>query len=331
MAIRVTYFQRRPQTAYFSVERLFEGVRKALTGAVQARVAISRYPSRGPLRLLYNMIEAVFRQGDVNHITGDVHYLALLLRKRRTILTILDLVTVHRLGGLRKHVFLFFWYWLPIKRSAMITVISAATLMDLLRHVRIAPDKIRIIHCCISPGFHQDLRPFNAANPVILQIGTGPNKNLERVTEALAGLPCRLRIIGRISAQQEAHLINFGVTFTSVADVTDQQMIEEYRECDLLLFASTYEGFGLPIVEAQATGRPVVTSDLLSMPEVAGGAACLVDPFVVAGIRAGIMKIIADPDYRENMVTNGLVNVERFKAEVIAQQYTALYEEMHVP
>jgi len=328
MAIRVTYFQRRPQTAYFSVERLFEGVRMALTGAVQARVAVSRYPSRGPWRLLYNMIEAVFRQGDVNHITGDVHYLALLLQKRRTVLTILDLVTVHRLGGLRKRLFLYFWYWLPIKRSAMITVISAATRMDLLRHVRVAPDKIRIIHCCISPAFHPDLRPFNAANPVILQIGTGPNKNLERVAEALVGLPCRLRIVGRISPQQEAHLNLLGLAFTSVADVTDEQMIEEYRQCDLLVFASTYEGFGLPIAEAQATGRPVVTSDLLSMPEVAGKAACLVDPFVVAGIRAGIMKVVHDSGYRENLVATGLVNVERFKAETIAQQYTALYEEI---
>ncbi len=96
----------------------------------------------------------------------------------------------------------------------------------------------------------------------------------------------------------------------------------------MLVFASTYEGFGLPIVEAQATGRPVVTSDTLSMPEVAGDAACLVDPFNVESIRNGILKVIQDTGYREQLVQNGLKNVERFKPESVAMQYLALYREL---
>jgi len=93
----------------------------------------------------------------------------------------------------------------------------------------------------------------------------------------------------------------------------------------MLVFASTYEGFGLPIVEAQATGRPVVTSNILSMPEVAGGAACLVDPFNVASIREGIAKVIQDSSYREYLVRLGFENVKRFQPENIAKNYLDIY------
>jgi glycosyltransferase involved in cell wall biosynthesis len=98
--------------------------------------------------------------------------------------------------------------------------------------------------------------------------------------------------------------------------------------CDLLVFASTFEGFGLPIVEAQATGRPVVTSNIMSMPEVAGDAACLVDPFNVSSIREGVLKVINDSDYRNALVKAGFENVKRFQPEQIARQYAELYHEL---
>src|SRR5262249_49098549 len=99
-----------------------------------------------------------------------------------------------------------------------------------------------------------------------------------------------------------------------------------YHEADVVLFASTYEGFGLPILEAQATGRPVVTSNLHSLPEVAGPAACLVDPFDVASIHAGVLRVLSEPLYRENLISAGFENVKRFTAQKIAAKYAALYE-----
>jgi len=98
-----------------------------------------------------------------------------------------------------------------------------------------------------------------------------------------------------------------------------------YRECDLVVFASSYEGFGLPILEANATGRPVVTSNVCSMPEVAGGAACLVDPFDVASIRAGVNRVLSDPAYRESLIVAGFENAKRFGAARIARAYADVY------
>lgn len=329
--MRVTFYHRRPQGANFSIERLFADIRAAMPEDVDARVAVSRFPSRGLWGRVYNAIEAAFRQGDVNHITGDVHFLTFLLRRKKTLLTIHDLVSVHRLTGLRKRVFLFFWYWLPIKRAALVTVISQSTKEDLLRHVRIIPQKVRVVHDCVSEAFAPDHKEFNAARPVILQVGTGPNKNFERVAEALQGVSCHLRVIGRLSDRQTKVLRQFGIEYSSASNISDEEVVAEYRHCDMLVFVSTYEGFGLPIVEAQATGRPVVTSNVMSMPEVAGGTACIVDPFDVASLREGILKVIDNPGYRDELVRLGFENIKRFSTEQIASQYMGIYRELLLP
>jgi len=326
--MRVTFYQRRPQGANFSVERLFSDVRNALPDSVNARVAVSRFPSRGFFRRIYNMLEAVSRQGDINHITGDVHFLTYFLSGKRTLLTILDLVSAHRLKGWRRAVFLFFWYWLPVRRAKLVSVISEFTRQELLSHVNIDPARVRIVPACVSGDFSPDPKEFNSANPVILQIGSGQNKNIERVIQALKGISCHYRIIGKLNSCQLSALQNCGISHSSVSNISNPEVADEYRRCDMLVFASTYEGFGLPILEAQATGRPVVAGAVCSMPEVAGQSACLVDPFDVDSIRAGILKVIENRTCREELVRLGFENVKRFSAEKIALQYTDIYMEL---
>lgn len=326
--MQVTLYQRRPQGANFSIERLFAEIRKALPVDIHTNVAICRFESKGVWRRMYNIVEAVFRQGDVNHVTGDVHFLDFLLVRKRTILTIHDLVSVHRLRGIRKQLFFFLWYWLPVKRAKIVTVISESTKVDLLDHMSISNQKTRVVHNCVSPDFVLFPGVFNAIKPVILQVGTKPNKNLQRVAEALQGVPCHLHIIGKLPDQDARLLQLHEVDYSSVSGITNAELLEEYRCCDLLLFASTFEGFGLPIIEAQATGRPVITSNLLSMAEVAGASACLVNPFDVQSIRAGVIKIIQDSSYREGLIESGLENVKRFRAEAIAAQYADIYREL---
>ena len=87
-----------------------------------------------------------------------------------------------------------------------------------------------------------------------------------------------------------------------------------------------YEGFGMPILEAQAVGRAVISSNLFSMPEVAGDSAVLVDPFNIGEIRSAILKIISDDTFREDRIRKGFENIKRFDPELIANQYFGLYE-----
>lgn len=328
--IRLTHYQRRSdRVLQNSVERLNEDVREHLSSNILVKICINRFFSRGLFGRIYDIVRAHYYQSDVNHVTGDVHFLTYLLDRRRTVLTILDCVLLERLHGIRRALIWLFWYWLPEKRCVAITVISEATRQQVLRHLRCDPDKVRVIYCNVSEEFKPVPRPFNVKRPRLLQIGAGPNKNVEGIAAALEGLNCDLVIIGPLSPAQIDLLKQCRTNYINYVNLSREALLEQYHCCDMVVFASTYEGFGLPIVEANAVGRPVVTSNIWSMPEVAGEAACLVDPFHVPSIRAGISRVIEDAIYREFLVERGFENVKRFKIENIAHQYEELYRDIH--
>lgn len=295
---------------------------------VECKIAISKYVSSGVIIRIYNIIEAYFRQGDINHIAGDIHYLSYFLRKKITLLTILDCGFTEEKRGISKYLMKLLWYVIPEKRVKFISVISQATKDELLKVINCDPSKIKVIHACISKIFVFAEKEFNSSKPVILQVGTGRQKNLFRLFEALKGIPCRLDIVGKLTPEHLRSLSDFRIEYTNSSNLSEAEMIHKYKECDMVSFVSTYEGFGMPILEANAVGRPVITGNIYSMPEVAGDAACVVDPFDVSSIREGIIRIISDKEYRDMFICNGRKNVERFKPEHIAIQYLNIYREM---
>jgi glycosyltransferase involved in cell wall biosynthesis len=328
---QIIHIQRRPAPGQVSIERVFAQVRRALPANIDCTMHTSPCLSRGFLPRVVNACHAAKYRAQLFHITGDAHYLALALDGARTLLTIHDCVSLERLRGLKRALFRLLWYDAPVRRAALVSVVSESTRRALLRHTNCDPSKVRVIHNCVSNDFVACPKPFNPVDPLLLQVGTGKTKNLERVIPALAGLRCRMKIIGRLHHEHLHLLHECRVPFTNVPYASDTELLRAYEESDLVLFASAYEGFGLPIVEANATGRPVLTSNLQSMPEVAGSAACLVDPFDVAAIRAGLLKLLRDAAYRDRLVEAGFENAKRFTPNLIANQYAALYQEMLAP
>jgi glycosyltransferase involved in cell wall biosynthesis len=108
--------------------------------------------------------------------------------------------------------------------------------------------------------------------------------------------------------------------------VDEDDLPKIYNLADLLLFPSLYEGFGLPILEAQACGCPVLTSNVTSCPEVAGDGAHIVDPYSVDEIRDGILKIIKDNNYKEQLIKKGFENIKRFSWEKSARKILELID-----
>jgi glycosyltransferase involved in cell wall biosynthesis len=310
------------------VERLFADVRAAMPPHVHCSVSTCRFPSKGIAPRIYNALEAITRQGDVNHVTGDVHYLTYFLRRHRTLLTVLDCVGLHRLRGLRRTLFRLLWYDVPLRRAAMVSAISEFTRRELVELLGRDPASIRVVPCCVSPAFRPAAAKGRRKRPLILQVGTSANKNITRLAEAIAGMDCELRIIGDLTEQQRGAMAKRNVSFTCASGLDLQQLVQAYEEADIVTLVSTYEGFGLPIVEANAVGRAVVTSNRCSMPEVANGAACLVDPFDAGSIRSGIERVLGDDGYRAELIEAGFANARRFEAGRIAAMYADLYDEL---
>jgi glycosyltransferase involved in cell wall biosynthesis len=206
-----------------------------------------------------------------------------------------------------------------------VTTISESSRREILKFTTCAPAKLRVIPASVSAAFKASPRAFNAESPLILQIGTAPNKNIERLAAALTGISCRLRIVGAPTPPQWAAIRASAVDCTVVERLSDDELLQAYHQADIVAFASTYEGFGLPIVEANAVGRAVVAGNVYSMPEVAGDAACLVDPHDVQSIRDGFLRIIRDHHYREALVRAGYENVARFHRDAVAAQYAEVY------
>lgn len=336
MRPRVVMFERRPFPHQHSIEQVFDVVRQHLPDRFEVvKVVATRY-STGAGNRIRSILDAGRRQGDVNHIVGDVHFLALGLDPRRTVLTIHDAEFMERANTVKRWLYLWLWLRVPVRRSRIVVVPTQAVADDLRRYVRVPAAKLRVIPDPVSPVFAEaGSPPTSGREPSgarVLVVGTRSNKNLERSIRALGGmpvtLPVTLVVLGPLDAAQRALLARTGVAFEEHVDVPLDRVVELYRTSDVLLFPSTKEGFGVPIVEAQATGLPVVTSDLSPMREVAGEGACLVDPLDVGSIRDGVHRVLEDLTYRRHLVEAGRRNVLRFAADSVAAAYAAVYDEV---
>lgn len=326
----VAFIQRKPYpTGHFSLEFIFADVRNRLAKKIQPRIVEGRWFSRGVFRRLWIALEASLRQGDVNLITGDIQYVALFLKKRRTLLMIPDCGQLQASGGAMRTLEKLMWLTLPIRRARKVITISENAREEILQLTGCDPEKVVVIPVAINEQFVYSPRDFHQECPVLLQVGQAENKNLTRILEAIRGLPVKLVVIGEISARNRDLINSYGINCENRCRLRQEQIVQAYVDCDMLVFPSTYEGFGMPIVEAQVVGRPVVTSNVASMPWVAGDGACLVDPFSVESIRAGILKVIEDKAYREELIVKGRENAKRFDPDEIAHRYLALIQETY--
>ncbi len=313
---------------FFSIERIFRQLEPLFSTYLGVETWEAPFGKFRPKELAANIREARKCKADIYHVTGDIHYIVAGLPRRRTILTIHDCVFLYHTKGLKRSILKWFLLDMPVRRSSLITTISEATKRDIVRYSGCSPDKIRVIPDPVDASLQYVPARFREQEPVILFIGSTPNKNLARVAEALENIPCRLDIVGKISDDMTRVLSNHHLRYTRQSGLTDREMADKYIGADLVLFPSVFEGFGLPIIEGQKSGRPVVTSDCSPMKEVAGGGACLVNPYDSRSIREGVLRVIGDASYREQLVRDGFANVEHYAPEKIAQQYMACYRKI---
>lgn len=267
-------------------------------------------------------------QGDINHITGDIHWIVLGLNPKKTVLTIHDLVGLHDLKGIKKKIYFYLWVFFPIKRARYITVISEKTKNEILDLIPDAESKIEVI----PNPLLTELAPLvlEKHNPVphILIVGTRSNKNIERIFEAVIGLDLLLTVVGELSLEQKQFLDQNDIQYSNKIHISDFELNNCYDRADILCFPSLYEGFGLPILEAQAHNCAVITSNISPMRELASDSALLVNPESSAQIKEAVEKIIKNPELKKKLILQGRENIKKYSMENITKQYIQLYHKI---
>ena len=236
-----------------------------------------------------------------------------------------------------------------VRRADSVLADSESTRADLIEIMGVPGERIHVLHPAVEPEFtrqggaeageREALKSrYGVSRPYILGLGTlQPRKNFERLIRAYAALRHERRIphqlvigggkgwlydaiettIGELALKDDVLLIGF---------VDEVDLPALYRQADLFAFPSLYEGFGIPILEAMACGTPVVTANVSSMPEVAGGAALLVPPEDVDAIAEALWRGLDDSALRIELVKQGLEQVGQFCWRRSAERLLGIYD-----
>lgn len=328
--MNILLINRNPQCGY-SIHKVFANILPHILPKYNI-VSLNVTKTKGTLNNVWSNIKqtAIFvRKGDFSicHITGDVHYLTIALLRRKIVVTVHDIGRINNIGRFRR---LFYWILriLPLKLATKVVFISEFAKQEVAVYLSLSPEKTIVIPDAVGDEFKYVQKEFNVIKPTILHIGTRPHKNLLRTIEALEAIPCHLRIVGKLSSYDCNLLSMYKIDFSNVCDLSDQELLIEYQNADIVNFPSIHEGFGMPIIESQAVGRVVITSNISPMKEVAGAGACLCNPYSVQSIRNAYLQIISNETYRNNVIECGLRNVMQYRSSVIAQKYIDLYESL---
>jgi len=279
-----------------------------------------------------------------------------------------SLVTVHDLGYLHfpethplpQRLYLDLSTRWNVRAAAHVLADSQATKADLVTHYGTLPERITVAY----PGCDEMLAPvrdpaaietvkarYSISGDYFLYLGTlQPRKNLIRLVQAFAHSqisnlqsPIRLVLAGKRGWLYDdifAEVRRLGLEGPALSGVEGRVLFPGYvlneDKAALLsgalafVFPSLYEGFGLPVLEAQACGCPVITSNTSSLSEVAGDAALLVDPSDTSAIAEGMQRIATDPALRESLIERGLANARRFSWTSCAQTVLSVIEQFMV-
>ncbi|WP_218110352.1 glycosyltransferase family 4 protein [Oligoflexus tunisiensis] len=229
------------------------------------------------------------------------------------------------------------------RRASRVITNSNNSRNDLLQFYQVDASKVRLIYWAVDQTFGSGLvqeRRLEEEGDYILYVGSlEPRKNIATLIEAFEqlrtdnpDLKTRLILIGGESplfAAVRLQIKQFHNDVVFKGFVSDEELKQYYRKAMVVAYPSLYEGFGLPPLEAMASGAPVVTSNTSSLPEVVGDAALMVSPYDCAQLAGTLARVIRDRRLREEMRRRGFEQVKKFNWYRVARNVLAVYYEVY--
>ena len=256
--------------------------------------------------------------------------------KTKLILTVHDLIPLifPQYHNLRRNIYFRLFLKPALTRADKIIAVSNNTKADLIKYFHLSEAKIKVIHLGVDNKFKPTINKeilikYNLPTDYLLFVGTlEPRKNLERLIQAYNSLHItqKLVIVGKKGWDYKKLLKHKNIQFTDYVEEKDLPAI--YSQAKLFIYPSLYEGFGLPVLEAMACGCPTITSNLSSLPEVAGDAALLINPYSVQDIARAINKLLNNSQLRLELSRKGLIQSKKFTWKQCAAQTYQLYQEV---
>ena len=233
-----------------------------------------------------------------------------------------------------------------VDNATLLIAVSQATADDLVKVYRADPTRIRVVHEAAVPlpqptpaTIAKTLNHYAIQRPFALFVGTiQPRKNLVRLLEAYARLLMQgkadfdLVIAGADgwmsnATHDAAARLQLGARVHFTGSISEADHAALLHAARLFVFPSLFEGFGLPVIEAQQAGVPVMTANNSSLPEIAGDAALLVDPLDVDAIADAMLQLSQDEALRQRLIAAGHENVKRFSWSKAAAETLAVLRE----
>ncbi len=237
-----------------------------------------------------------------------------------------------------------------VLNSDKIIAVSEYTKNDIIKYFAVKPEKISTIHLGVDTIFRvcEDkkkqkmvLGKYGISKKYIFFVGmVSARKNIVRLVSSFEKIRKQFSDYQLVIAGRRTTYNEFSEKLDNLpADIRNDLLLTEYvsREdlpylysgASVCVYPSLYEGFGLPILEAMACGCPVITSNISSMPEVAGGAALLVDPYSTAEIASAMERVLSNPGLQERMREKGMARAKEFSWENTARKTLRVYTEVH--
>ena len=279
--------------------------------------------SKGLIKRIYLIIWAYFNQGDVNHILGDINFISLLMNRNKTINTFLDCRLLSEFNGFKKLIYKFFWFIFPIKNSIHNTFISNFTRLEIEKVLKKKISNSSVIPVPLVKNL--DFKININKKKKILIVGTLHHKNINNMIKSLINLNVDLTIVGELKEYLKDLCKKKGIKFKNYVNISDNKIKSLYKNNDILLMVSMYEGFGMPIIEAQASGMAVITSNREPMISVVGKKGLIVNPNKPKEISKMVKKLSKNKKFYLENIKYGKKNSKNFRSEIICKKYRELY------